>query len=69
MKAAIIAIIAVLVVGSLYFWNERGTQAELPTEETVESINTQDDSDDVTSIEADLQNTDVEGMDAELNAI
>jgi len=40
----------------------------MKTDEALESINTQSELDDTASIEADLDATDIENLDAELNA-
>jgi uncharacterized protein HemX len=64
---AAVVILAILVVGALYFWKERSYQAP-DTDQSVESITTQGTSDDTASIEADLESTDVDNLDAELNA-
>jgi hypothetical protein len=65
-------ILAVIVIGGLYFWSQRSTDSSLinqdQVDQNVESINTQSDSDDLSSIEADLDATDVDGLDTELNA-
>lgn len=71
-----IIILAVIVLGGLYFWGQRSDDGMMddtaPTEEMtegeVESANTQSDSDDVDSIDADLDATDVDDLDAEVNA-
>jgi HAMP domain-containing protein len=62
----IIIILAIIILGGLYFWGQRG--AEAPLDETLEAIGTQNAGDDTASIEADLNATDVENLDAELNA-
>ncbi|OHA89620.1 MAG: hypothetical protein A3C70_02595 [Candidatus Zambryskibacteria bacterium RIFCSPHIGHO2_02_FULL_43_14] len=60
----IIVILAIIILGGLYFWNQRADV----TDQTVESINTQNVSDEAAAIEADLNATDIENLDAELNA-
>lgn len=62
----VIVILAIIILGGLYFWNQRAD--DVTTDQTVESINTQSDSDAAAAIEADLNATDVENLDAELNA-
>ena len=75
----IIIIIAVLVLGGLYYWgvklNDRGLDTitgeeieNLPDEQLVD-LQTQDTSNTVESIENDLNATDLEGLDAELDQI
>ena len=63
---AAIVILAVIIVGALYFWGQRGVN-DMGTNETVEEINTQSDSDAAAAIEADLDATDLDSLDAELN--
>lgn len=66
---ATIIILAVIVLGALYFWDQRdAVEEEVNVEATVETIETQDESDETSSIEADLEATDVESLDAEFNA-
>lgn len=58
-----IVILAILILGGLYFWSQRsGNDA------VIEEINTQTNSDAAAAIEADLNATDIENLDAELNA-
>lgn len=58
-----IVILAILILGGLYFWSQRaGNDA------VIEEINTQTNSDAAATIEADLNATDIENLDAELNA-
>ena len=66
----IIVILAIIILGGLYFWRQRVNEEayEAESEETMEAINTQSESDDASSIEADLNNTDIDNLDAELNA-
>ncbi|MDP3875217.1 MAG: hypothetical protein Q8Q22_01740 [bacterium] len=60
---ATIVIIVIIILGGLYFWNQRaGNDA------VVDEINTQNNSDESSAIEADLNATDIESLDAELNA-
>lgn len=60
----IVVILAIIILGGLYFWSQRADVAD----QAVESINAQDTSDEAAAIEADLNATDVENLDAELNA-
>ena len=61
----VIIILLVILLGSLYFWNNRTDKMR---DETLNSINSQSDSDTASAIEADLDNTDIDNLDAELNA-
>lgn len=58
---ATIIILAVIVLGGLYFWGERGNRTNdemyAPTDTTETKLNS---SDDTNSIEADLNSTDTE---------
>lgn len=63
----VIIILAIIILGGLYFWSQRASDETL-TNEVVEGINTQSDSDEASAIEADLDATDIENLDAELNA-
>ena len=63
----VVVILVLILLGGLYFWNQRA-DTEMSTDRTVESITIQNSSDDTASIEADLDATDVENVDSELNA-
>ncbi len=76
----IIVIIAIIVLGGLYFWGKRVEETKLvktmTTEETSATTSEQNEatairsmgsSDDTASIEADLNNTKTTGLDAELS--
>ena len=66
---ATIIILAVIVLGALYFWSQRdAADGEVNIDATVETIETQDESDETSSIEADLEATDVDSLDGEFNA-
>ena len=59
----VIVILAIIILGGLYFWSQRaGNDA------VIDEINTQSGSDEASDIEADLNATDIENLDAELNA-
>ena len=59
----VIVIIAIVILGGFYFWSQRaGNDA------AIDEINTQSGSDEASAIEADLNATDIENLDAELNA-
>ncbi|PIR40174.1 MAG: hypothetical protein COV33_01260 [Candidatus Zambryskibacteria bacterium CG10_big_fil_rev_8_21_14_0_10_34_34] len=65
---AVIIILALIIVGGLYFLKTRSSQPvyEAPTEgvDTIsESLNQQSDSDELNSIEADLNATDLDNLD------
>ena len=62
-----IVILLIIVLGAFYFWGERKSSTP-NVDNTVQDIKMQDKSDDTSSIEADLQSTDVESVDAQLNA-
>ena len=65
----IIVILAIVILGGLYFWSQRSaTEDSSATDKTVETINIQSSSDNPSSIEADLNTTDIENLDAEINA-
>lgn len=61
---ATIVILAVLIVGAVYFWSQR---TGMSGEEALDSINAQSASDDSASIEADLEATNVDSVDYDLN--
>lgn len=60
----LIVILAIIILGGLYFWNQRAGNEILEYDD----INTQSEADNTTSIEADLDATDIENLDAELYA-
>lgn len=64
-----IIILAVIVLGGLYFWGQRaGSQAmeEAEVNEVVNGIMTQSESDATADIEADLEATSIDDIDAQL---
>jgi len=67
---AVVVILVIVVLGGLYFWNEQRTSTEVAPESdaTLDQINSQNQSDDTSSIEADLEATDIETIDSEINA-
>lgn len=65
---AVIVILAIIILGGFYFWSQRIGDETMMTDETVESINMQNSSDEAAAIEADLNATEIENLDAELNA-
>lgn len=73
---AVIVILALIVIGGLYFFQMRSSQntfvPEMPVEQPdaiTESLNEQSDSDDLNSIEADLNATDLDSLDQGAAAI
>ena len=66
---AILVILAIVALAGFYFWGER-QMMETTTEEDASLLNieAQSNSDETSSIESDLDNTDVETLDAEINA-
>jgi uncharacterized protein HemX len=65
---ALLVILVLLAVGAVYFWGERG--ADYMSEESnaeLDSINMQSQSDATADIEADLDATDVDGVDYDLD--
>ena len=69
---AVIVILALIIIGALYFWGQSNSADDgaerVMTDETVQTINAQSSSDAAAAIEADLDATDVDSLDAELNA-
>ncbi len=76
-----IVIIAIIILGGLYFWGKRVEEAKMrqslvtdeagqQTNQTDEasSIRTTSNSDDLNSIEADLNSTNLNNLNAEMNA-
>jgi len=68
-----IIILAVIVLGGLYFWGQRADSKPAMTEEQVQEqvnmIQEQSTSDAPTDIEADLNATDIDSLDSELEGI
>lgn len=72
----LIIILAVIILGGLYFWGERNntgaTDVTSPTsaqeDVNVSAIESQSSSDETSSIQADLENTNTENLDANLSA-
>lgn len=64
---AVIIILALIIVGGLYFLKERSSQeVYVPTEQNdaiTESLNQQGSSDELNSIETDLRTTDLDNID------
>jgi hypothetical protein len=71
---AVIIILALIIVGGLYFLKERSSQPtyvpEVPAGDSVtDSLNNQGSTDDLSSIEADLNATDVNNLDQGATAV
>jgi len=67
----IIIILVVIILAGLYFWGQKDMDTEIEetnTTASTESITVQSQSDETDSIENDLNNTEIESLDAELNA-
>ena len=62
---AVIVILAVIVLAGLYFWGQHMGGWKMMDNDNIE---TQRQSDDTSSIEADLNSTNVDNIDAEVNA-
>ena len=63
-----IVILVIIILGGLYFWGQRVNDSDAVIDGSAESINMQSDSDAAAAIEADLDATDVENLDSEINA-
>ena len=68
---ATVIILVVIILGGLYFWGARSnsTSSGAPEVMSVNEISTQSSSDDLNSIADDLNSTNVDNLDSELNAI
>lgn len=64
---AVIIIVALVILGGLYFWDQREDSAET-TNGALESINTQSELDNTASTETDSGATDTDNLDSEINA-
>ncbi|MBX4200070.1 TrbC/VirB2 family protein [Candidatus Parcubacteria bacterium] len=64
--AATVIILAVIILGGLYFWGQRNSTA--PTPDSNSSSVNQSSPLNSTSIQTDLNNTDTNNLDAEINA-
>ncbi len=68
----IVIIILIVVLGGLYFWGQRMNDQDMQntntaTDESLNQMNTQSSSDDTTSIEADLNATNMNSLGGEVN--
>jgi len=62
---AVIIILALIIIGGLYFLKERASQPVYPattSDVITDSLNSQSSSDDLNSIEADLKATDIDNL-------
>lgn len=68
---AAVVVIVVILIGALYFWNARSAQAPAldETASTVQAITDVSTSDEATDIQTDLNSTELDNLDAQLNAI
>lgn len=69
----IIVILIIIILGGLYFWGQKDDARMMDDSDhmmtdTLEDIKMQDESDDAGSIEDDLNATDIESVDSEINA-
>ncbi len=77
-----IIIIAIIILGGLYFWGKRIEESkakekliqeaqeqmqQIPEQDETSSIETVSEGDDLNSIEADLNSTNLDGLDSELD--
>ena len=65
-----IIILAVIVLGGLYFWGQRvnnNVMTDTQVQDTVQTIKDQSTSDTPADIQADLQATDIDNIDSQLN--
>jgi uncharacterized protein with FMN-binding domain len=76
-----IIVVVLLIIGAFYFWSNRTPAPVTPATETTETapapmtdpsteaLNQQSANDDLTSLEADVNATDLSGLDAEMGTI
>lgn len=64
---ATVILLAVILVGAVFFWRARGDDAFQSNDAALEQVQTQSDSDTAASIEADLNATDVNNVDYDLD--
>lgn len=64
---ATIIILGVIVLGGLYFWGNRGNQTASSSDEATAAIQSQSSSDDLNSIQNDLNNTNTDNLGNQLN--
>jgi len=70
----VVVILLIIVIGGLYFWSERSKNMEAQPDNMaaandaeLQAVSTQSSSDDASSIQADLNATNVDSVDAGLN--
>lgn len=66
LRVASILLIAVVVIGAIYFWTAKSSVAPAPGSQT-EMMNEQSNSDAPADIESDLNNTNLDNVDYDLN--
>ncbi|MHB1330495.1 MAG: hypothetical protein ACYCY6_00815 [Minisyncoccota bacterium] len=71
---AIIIVLAMIILGGLYFWGERTKDMndvvpESQVDEVTASISSQSSSDEISSIEEDLENTNVLDLGSDLESL
>ena len=71
-----VIVVVLIIAGGIYIFLNRPTPAQLPPEEitdaedtALDNLNSQSNSDELSDIEADVNNTDLENLDAELENI
>lgn len=62
----IVIILAIVILGGLYFWGQKDQVMNEDTNTPAENVESADN--ETNSIEADLDSTDIENLDAEINA-
>jgi hypothetical protein len=68
---ATVVVVVIIIIGAIYFWNARSVEAPAvdDTASVVEGITNVSTSDETADIEADLNSTELDELNAELNAI
>ena len=66
----VVVLLAIVILGGLYFWGQRSMDESSPAtpDQTTQSIQAQNASDSAASIEADLNSTNVDTLDSQINA-
>lgn len=68
----IIIVVLIIVLGGMYFWGQRidsGQETGVKNDAATQSLQNQSASDDLASIEADVNNTDLQNIDSEMSQI
>jgi len=63
-----VVIIALIILGGLYFWGKRIEEAKFKQDLVTDDVPEQTENDELSSIEADLNGTNLDNLSAELNA-